>query len=101
MTRARNRRTLGFMAETTGLTRFFADHLPAALENFLFDNVDVAEVVRHQFVPNAIIKDIRIATETLTREDGSPSKVSSIEIVLYRGEDRDPAAKGPPPLPRV
>ncbi len=61
--------------------------------------VDVAEVVRRKFVPNAVIKDIRIATESLTREDGSPSNVSSIEIVLYRGEDKGPVAKLAGPAP--
>ncbi len=61
--------------------------------------VDVAEILRHKFVPNALVKDIRIYTETLTREDGSPSNVSSIEIILFRGEDKGPAPKaaGPPP----
>ena len=52
--------------------------------------VDVAEVLRNKFVPNAVVKDIRICTETLTREDGSPSKVSSIEITLFRGGDKGP-----------
>jgi len=55
--------------------------------------VDVAEILRHKFVPNADVKDIRICTETLTREDGSPSNVSSIEIIMNREEDRGPAPK--------
>ena len=57
--------------------------------------VDVAEVLRHKFVPNAIVKDIRIYTESLQREDGSPSKVSSIEIVLFRDADKGPAPAAP------
>jgi len=55
--------------------------------------VDVAEILRHKFVPSANVKDIRIYTETLAREDGSPSNVSSIEIILFREEDRGPAPK--------
>ncbi len=55
--------------------------------------VDVAEILRHKFVPSANVKDIRIYTETLQREDGSPSNVSSIEIVLSREADRGPAPK--------
>jgi len=61
--------------------------------------VDVAEVLRRKFVPNALIKDIRISTETLTREDGSPSNVSSIEIVIIRTADRGPEAKAVGPAP--
>ena len=55
--------------------------------------VDVAEITRNKFVINARVKDIRIYTETLAREDGTPSNVSSIEITLLRGEDRGPAPK--------
>lgn len=44
--------------------------------------VDVAEIVRNKFVPDAKVKNIRISTETLTSEDGRASNVSSIEIFL-------------------
>ena len=54
--------------------------------------VDVAEILRNKFVRNAKVKDIRIATETLAREDGTPSNVSAIEIVLVRMDERPPAA---------
>ena len=47
--------------------------------------VDVAEIVRNRFMPDAKIKDIVISTEELTSEDGSKSKVSSMEIVLLKG----------------
>ena len=50
--------------------------------------VDVAEILRNKFVRNAKVQDIRISTETLAREDGTPSNVSSIEITLIRAEDR-------------
>lgn len=46
--------------------------------------VDVAEIVRHRFVLEAKVRDIRITTEKLTSEDGRPANVSSIEIFLHR-----------------
>ncbi len=46
--------------------------------------VDVAEIVRHRFMPNAQLKGINISTEELTSEDGSLSKVSAIEITLVK-----------------
>lgn len=46
--------------------------------------VDVVEIVRHRFMPNAQIRDIAITTEELTSEDGSKNKVSSIEIKLQK-----------------
>lgn len=46
--------------------------------------VDVVEIVRHRFLPNAKVDDIIIATEELTSEDGSKSKVSSIEVKIVK-----------------
>lgn len=46
--------------------------------------VDVAEIVRNRFLPEVGVKDIVIKTEELTSEDGSPSKVSAIEIMLKK-----------------
>ena len=46
--------------------------------------VDVAEIVRNRFVPGSKVRDVRIATEKLTGEDGRTTSVSSIEIVLAR-----------------
>lgn len=46
--------------------------------------VDVEEIVKHRFMPNAKIKDIRIMTEDLQSRDGHPSKVSALEIVLSK-----------------
>ncbi len=46
--------------------------------------VDVAEIVRHRFVLEAKVRDIRITTEKLTSEDGRAANVSSIEIFLQR-----------------
>jgi len=46
--------------------------------------VDVAEVVRSRFVPEAKVKDIQISTEKLTGEDGRTVNVSAIEIYLTK-----------------
>ncbi|MBU0528003.1 DNA-binding protein Alba [Candidatus Micrarchaeota archaeon] len=46
--------------------------------------VDVVEIVRHRFMPNAKIEHIHISTEELTSEDGSMNKVSSIEIKIQK-----------------
>lgn len=46
--------------------------------------VDVAEIVRHRFMPDAKVDKITISTEELTSEDGSKSKVSAIEILLKK-----------------
>jgi len=45
--------------------------------------VDVAEIVRGRFIPDAEVRDVRIATEKLS-EDGRSASVSSIEIVLSK-----------------
>lgn len=44
--------------------------------------VDVAEITKNRFLKEAVVKDIRIATEMLKEEDGTTSNVSSIEIVM-------------------
>ena len=44
--------------------------------------VDTAEIVRNRFIKDAELKDIKIGTETLPREEGGTSNVSSIEIIL-------------------
>jgi len=45
--------------------------------------VDVAEIVRNRFIPEATISDIVTATEELEGEDESrPANVSSMEITM-------------------
>jgi len=44
--------------------------------------VDTAEIVRNRFVTDAEVKDIKIGTEALPREEGGTINVSSIEIIL-------------------
>ena len=46
--------------------------------------VDVAEVVRNQFVSDLMVKDISIGTEQLENEDGSPRNISNISIQLAK-----------------
>ena len=46
--------------------------------------VDVAEVVRNQFVSDLMVKDISIGTEQLETEDGSPRNISNISIILAK-----------------
>lgn len=46
--------------------------------------VDVAEIVRNRFLPEVKLGGIAIRTEELDSEDGSKSKVSVIEIKLYK-----------------
>ena len=48
--------------------------------------IDVAEVVRHRFLPDVKIKSIGIGTDQLlAQEEGnSPTNVSTIEITLIR-----------------
>jgi DNA-binding protein len=47
--------------------------------------VDVAEVVRNQFITNLSVKDISIGTEELETEEGNTRNISNISIVLSRG----------------
>lgn len=44
--------------------------------------VDVAEILRNQFVTTATVDEIEISTERLTSDDGRESNVSSIEIFM-------------------
>ena len=46
--------------------------------------VDVAEIVRNKFVTQAKITDINISTEEISTEEGTPLKVSAIEIRLSK-----------------
>jgi DNA-binding protein len=44
--------------------------------------VDTIELLRRAFVKDLGIKNIKIATEEMTREDGQKSNVSTIEITV-------------------
>lgn len=44
--------------------------------------VDVSQIIKNRFIQNAVIKNIDLSTEELQSEDGSMSKVSSMEITM-------------------
>jgi DNA-binding protein len=46
--------------------------------------VDVAEILRNKFMAEVKIQNIAIHTEELANEDGTKSKVSSIDITLTK-----------------
>jgi DNA-binding protein len=46
--------------------------------------VDVAEIVRHRFIQEVSVRDIKIDTEVLKGEGGTQANVSSIEIYMSR-----------------
>jgi DNA-binding protein len=46
--------------------------------------VDVAEIVRHRFIQDAKVRDIKIDTEVLKGEGGTMANVSSIEIYMSK-----------------
>lgn len=46
--------------------------------------VDVAEVVRNQFLSDLEVKEINIGTEQLETEEGNPRNVSNIAIILAK-----------------
>lgn len=46
--------------------------------------VDVAEVVRNQFLTDLSVKDISIGTEELDTEEGGTRNISKIAILLNR-----------------
>jgi DNA-binding protein len=44
--------------------------------------VDVVEVLKSRFMPNANVTDIKIGTESMISEDRGPSNVSTIDITV-------------------
>jgi DNA-binding protein len=46
--------------------------------------VDVAEIVKNKFMPEVKIENIITSTEQVSREDGTNSNVSAIEITLRK-----------------
>jgi len=46
--------------------------------------VDTAEIVRNKFLHDVTIKTIKTSTEDMVSAGGSPTKVSTIEIVMVR-----------------
>ncbi|MCL5786930.1 MAG: DNA-binding protein Alba [Candidatus Marsarchaeota archaeon] len=46
--------------------------------------VDVAEISRNRFLTDLAVSDITINSEEISNEDGTKSKVSSIEILMNK-----------------
>ena len=46
--------------------------------------VDVAEVLRTRFLKDLKVKDIKIGTEQIERDEGGTANVSAIEITLSK-----------------
>ena len=44
--------------------------------------VDVTEIVRHRFMKELVIKDIKIGTEHVTNKNGKPQNISIVEIYI-------------------
>ncbi|MCK4437744.1 DNA-binding protein Alba [Candidatus Bathyarchaeota archaeon] len=44
--------------------------------------VDMVQLLRRIFLKDAVIKDVRVGTDILTRDDGREAKISIIEITL-------------------
>jgi DNA-binding protein len=49
--------------------------------------VDVAEIVRNRFIPDAQLGSITISTEEILNNEGSNTNVSSIEIKLSKEDN--------------
>ena len=74
--------TMGYvLAVVTQFNNGAPDVVVKARGKLISRAVDVVEIVRHRFMPDA---NIKISTEELTSEDGSKSKVSSIEIKIQK-----------------
>lgn len=50
--------------------------------------VDTVELLRRAFVKDLEVKEIKLGTEELTREDGRRSNVSTIEITVAKSESK-------------
>ena len=46
--------------------------------------VDASQIIKHRFIPSLQIKDVRLSTEELMSEDGTTSRVSSMEILMTK-----------------
>jgi archaea-specific DNA-binding protein len=77
--------TMGYVLAVVTQFNNGAGHVTVKARGKLISRaVDVVEIVRHRFMPNAKVDNIAISTEELTSEDGSRTKVSSIEIKIQK-----------------
>ena len=82
------------------LTQFRVTDEPVAVKargRTISKAVDIAEIVRHRFLPNVNIEDIKIGTEILKDKNGRKSNVSYMEIYMQqKGELPQGAGKSKP-----
>jgi len=77
--------TMGYVLAVVTQFNNGAEHVSVKARGKLISRaVDVVEIVRHRFMPEAKVGSIDISTEELMSEDGSKNKVSSIEIKIQR-----------------
>jgi DNA-binding protein len=51
--------------------------------------IDTVQMLRHSFLKYVLIKSINLGSEDVTRYDGTRGNISTIEILLSRGETED------------
>lgn len=69
-------------AVVTQFNNGFAEVKVKARGRSISKAVDVSQIIKNRFIQNAVIKNIALSTEELQSEDGSMSKVSSMEITM-------------------
>ncbi|MBM1154475.1 DNA/RNA-binding protein AlbA [archaeon] len=51
--------------------------------------VDTVQIIKRSIIPELKIKAINIGSEQITRQDGRTGYVSTIEIVVTKGEEKE------------
>jgi len=51
--------------------------------------IDTVQMLRHGFLKDVLIKSINLGSEDVTRFDGTRGNISTIEILLSRGEEEE------------
>jgi archaea-specific DNA-binding protein len=51
--------------------------------------IDTVQMLRHSFLKHVLVKSINLGSEDVTRYDGTRGNISTIEILLSRGEEED------------
>lgn len=75
------------------LTQFRVSNEPVAIKargRAISKAVDIAEIVRHRFLTDVEITDIKIGTEHLKNKEGRKSNVSYLEIFMQNKGDGIP-----------
>ena len=72
------------LAAVTQLNSGSPDVILKARGKAISKAVDVAEIVRNKFIPDAVVESVDIDTEEVTGEDGRNFRVSSIAIYLKK-----------------